>query len=71
MATARDPRQLIKEAWQIAKDNGLFLATVKPAPTKTEYVLYRAVPGGKNVRLGKRSSPAGIRKFVAQCANFR
>lgn len=70
MASARDPRQVLKEAKQIAQDHSMFVAECKDGKGETEYVLYRKCPHG-NERIGKRSSVDGIRHFVCKCANFR
>lgn len=63
------PLQLVKEAKQIARDHGLRLVEC-PTKTGTEYVLYRKLFGRDDVRLGKRSTPAGIRKYVADVAGY-
>jgi hypothetical protein len=70
MPTRRDPRQVIKEAIQIARDYNLRVVEM-PGHKGTDFVLYRKLPDGTSIRLGKRTSPAGIRSFVAKAANFR
>jgi hypothetical protein len=64
----RDPRQMIKEAYQIARDHSL---RIKETPTTkgVEFTVYRIV-SGRPIYLGKRSSPAAIRRFVAHAADF-
>lgn len=62
------PLQQLKEAKQIAKDHGMFVAEQK-ARDGTTYLLYRE-GHPRNVFLGKRSTPEGIRTLVAKCANF-
>lgn len=66
----RDPRQLVKEAKQIARDHGMRVAECQ-TKTGTNYVLYRSLPHQGDIRLGKRSTPDGIRRFVADAAGFR
>jgi hypothetical protein len=63
------PLQLVKEAKQIARDHGLRVAE---CPTKDgiDYVVYRKLPNGLDIRVGKRSTPAGIRKYVADVAGY-
>lgn len=68
MTRQHTPLQQLKEAKQIAKDYGLRIAECR-TPNGTDYVVYRRVPGG-DTRLGKRSTPDGLRRFVARCANF-
>ncbi|MEY2654946.1 MAG: hypothetical protein RLZZ524_1974 [Pseudomonadota bacterium] len=70
MARQHSPLQQIKEAKQIAKDHGLKVVECPVALGKTDYVVYRTLPDGRRTRLGKRSSPAGIRKYVADLAEF-
>lgn len=69
MACPRAPRQLVREAKQIARDHGMRVAECQ-GREGTEYVLYRSLPHQGDVRIGKRSTPDGIRKFVAKCADF-
>lgn len=66
----RDPRQLVKEAKQIARDHGLRLVECQ-TPAGTDYIIYRPLPDGRTTRIGKRSTPDGIRRFVADVAGFR
>lgn len=62
--------QQLKEAKQIARDHGLFVAE-KPDPRgQTAYVLYRHMPAGPNVFVGKRNTPEAIRALVCKTANF-
>ena len=68
----RNPRQLVIEAKQIARDYGCFVAEVNvrsPEPA-TDYVVYRRLPDGKAAWLGKRSSPAGLHKLVRDVTGF-
>lgn len=69
MAAARNPLQLIREAKQIAKDYGLRIAECKDGDS-TVYVIYRRLPDDRDARIGKRSSPDGLRRYVARLANF-
>lgn len=68
MARARDPRQVVAEAKQIARDHGLLVAE-KSVPGGLRWLLYR-IQGTRNVFLGSRGSPEGIRTLVCQVANF-
>lgn len=70
MARNHTPRQQFREACQIAKDHGMFVAE-RAAADKTSYIVYRKLPEGRNTRLGMRSTPESLRRFVSQCANFR
>ena len=63
------PNQQLKEAKQIAKDHGMFVVEQKAA-AGTQYLLYREL-SPRNAFLGKRATPSGIRKLVANVANFR
>lgn len=69
MARNHTPLQQFREACQIAKEHGMFVAECKTAE-RTDYVVYRKLPDGSSTRLGKRSSPAGLRRFVCRCADF-
>lgn len=66
---SRTPLQLVKEAKQIARDHGMRVAECQ-TPKGIDYILYRLLPSQGDIRLGKRSSPEGIRSLVARCANF-
>jgi uncharacterized protein with GYD domain len=68
--TRHSPLQKLKEAKQIAKDHGLKVVEFPVTPGKTDYVVYRELPDGSDTRLGKRSSPQGLRKYVADLAGF-
>jgi len=68
--TRHSPLQQLKEAKQIAKDHGLKVVECQVKLGKTDYVVYRELPNGSDTRLGKRSSPQGLRKYVADLANF-
>ena len=70
MARERDPRQVLHEAKQIARDYGCRVAEVKPDSTTTHYVLYRTMPGCADVRIGRRSTPAGIYSLVCKATGF-
>lgn len=69
--TRHSPLQQIKEAKQIARDHGLRVVEYQAAPGQTSFAVYRQLPDGTSTRIGSRSTPAGIRRFVAQCAGFR
>lgn len=62
--------QQLKEARQIAKDHGLFVAEKKDSQGNTAYLLYREMPRGPNVFVGKRSSPEAMRDLVCKATNF-
>jgi len=68
--TRHTPLQQLKEARQIAKDHGLLVVDIKAAPGKTEHIVYRLIPNGQRVRLGKRATAEGLRKYVADLAGF-
>ncbi|MFA6310623.1 MAG: hypothetical protein WCV99_13385 [Sterolibacterium sp.] len=68
--TRHSPLQQLKEAKQIAKDHGLKVVECPVKPGKTDYVVYRELPDGRDTRLGKRASPQGLRKYVADLTNF-
>ncbi len=68
MPRERDPRQLVREAKQIAKDHGLFVVE-KPDAKGIRYLLYRA-QHPHNVCVGRSGSPQGIRDLVCRVANF-
>lgn len=68
--TRHSPLQQLKEAKQIARDHGLRVIECPIEPGKTDYVVYRQLPNGRRTRLGKRSSPQGLRKYVADLTNF-
>lgn len=65
MATARNPIQLIKEAKQIAKDHGCFVAE-----KAGEFFVYRKTHSC-NVFVGKRRDPAQLRALVCRLTGFR
>lgn len=69
MTRRHTPLQQLKEAKQIARDHGLFVSEKKDIRGNTAYLLYREVPG-RNVFVGKRNSPEGIRALVCKTANF-
>jgi hypothetical protein len=64
MASARNPIQLIKEAKQIAKDHGCFVAE-----KSGDFLVYRKTHGG-NVFVGKRRDPAQLRALVCRLTGF-
>ncbi|WP_068638755.1 hypothetical protein [Thauera butanivorans] len=62
--------QQLKEAKVIAKDHGLFVVERRDQRGTTAYLLYReSTP--RNVFIGKRNSPQGIRSLVCKAANFQ
>lgn len=65
MATVRDPRQLLKEARQIAADHGCIVSE-----KGGKYLVYRKTPTHQ-VYLGSRGTPAALRAFVCTVTNFR
>lgn len=64
MATTRNPIQVLKEAKQIARDHGCFVAE-KPG----RFLVYRKTPTG-NVFLGFRSDVNALRAYVCKVTNF-
>lgn len=69
MTRQHSPLQQVREARQIAADFNLFLSE-KKFGNRTDWLVFRKTGGG-NVFVGKRSSPAGIRSFVAAVAGCR
>lgn len=61
MTRVHTPAQQLKEAKQIALDHGMFIAEKAGA-----YLLYRKTPV-RNVFLGRRTRPEGIRALVCCC----
>lgn len=57
--------QIIEEARMVAHIHGMFVVTAG-----NDFVVYRSGPG-RNVRLGKRSSPRRLLGFVRACAGSR
>ncbi len=68
--TRHTPQQQLTEARQIARDHGLLVIDVKAAPGKTEHVVYRLIPNGQRIRLGKRTTAEGLRAYVCKLAKF-
>lgn len=71
MARRHSPLQQFREACQIARDHGMHVVECKsrsPKGPRTEYVVYRSLPDGRDTRLGKRSTVAGLRAYVTHCA---
>lgn len=64
MATTRDPRQVLKEARQIANDHGCIVSE-----KDGKYVVYRKTPT-RPVYLGSRGTPEALRAFVCKVTNF-
>lgn len=65
MATARDPRQVLKEAKQIATDHGCLVFE-----KGGKYLVYRKTDA-RPVYLGSRGTPSALRAFVCRVTNFR
>lgn len=68
MRSQRDPRQIVKEAKQIALDHGLFVVE-KADRGVTQYLLYRNTPPN-NTYIGRRATPAALRSLVCKAANY-
>lgn len=68
--TRHSAAQQLAEARQIAKDHGLLVIDCPVEPGKTDYVVYRRLPDGRKARLGKRTDPVRLRKYVADLTNF-
>lgn len=62
MTRQHSPLQQFKEAQQLAKDHGMFVVD-----KGDRFLVYRRTPV-RNMFLGKRSTAAALRLFVAQCA---
>lgn len=69
MRSQRDPRQIVKEAKQIALDHGLFVVEKPDSAGVTQYLLYRNTPH-KNTYIGRRATPAALRSLVCKAANY-
>ncbi|EGK73338.1 hypothetical protein METUNv1_00516 [Methyloversatilis universalis FAM5] len=67
MPSTRDPRQVLKEARQIAHDHGCFVSEKKEG-NGTTYLLYRKTEPPTYV--GKRSSIQGLHSMVCKACNF-
>ena len=65
MATARNPLQVLKEAKQIAKDNGCFIQE-----KAGKYHVYRATQP-KPTYLGNRGDVAALRSLVCRVTGFK
>ncbi|MBS1188933.1 MAG: hypothetical protein H6R10_725 [Rhodocyclaceae bacterium] len=61
----RTPLQEYREACQIAKDHGLLVIQKGDI-----YQVYRRNPK-RNIWLGQRSSPSGLRSFVCTLTKFK
>lgn len=68
--TRHSGHQQLVEARQIARDHGLLVIDVKASAGKTEHVVYRLIPGGQRIRLGKRATAEGLRAYVCKLASF-
>lgn len=65
MASTRNPIQVIKEAKQIAKDHGCFVAE-----KGGEFLVYRKT-FDRNVFVGKCKAPERLRSLVCRVTGFR
>lgn len=63
-----DKTQALTEARRIARENGLRIAACPAGEGKTDYVVYREIQGGNSQRLGKRSDPDDLRRYVSKLA---
>lgn len=70
MTARHSPLQQVKEAKQIAKDHGCFVVE-RQTPTGLIWLLYRGMQHGRNILIGKRASPAGIRSLVCKATGFK
>lgn len=68
MATTRNPIQILKEAKQIARDNGCFVVE-KASPKGTRYLVYRCLKT-RNEYIGARIDVNDLRSFVCKVTNF-
>lgn len=67
MPNTRDPRQVLKEARQIAQDHNCFVAEKRDSKGTT-YLLYRKTELPTYV--GRRSSITGLHSLVCKACNF-
>lgn len=67
MPSTRDPRQVLREAHQIARDHGCFVSEKKDS-RGTTYLLYRKTEPPTYV--GKRTSIQGLHSMVCKACNF-
>lgn len=65
MTARHSPLQQYREACQIARDHGCLVLH-----RGDSYLLYRKMPH-RNVYLGCRKSPEGLRRFVCQATGFK
>ena len=69
MSVRRNPIQVLKEAKQIASDHGCFVFECSENG-KAFYIVYRKLRD-RNERLGRRSTPGGLRSLVCKVTNFK
>lgn len=69
MCRRHSPAQQLTEAKQIAKDHGYFVVE-KTEAKGLRFLLYRK-QRDRNVFVGRRSSPEGIRELVCNVTNFK
>lgn len=69
MPLRRNPQQVVREAFQIARDHHLHIKETA-TPKGPQFSVYRICPQGRPVYVGKRSTPAGLRSYVAKLASF-
>jgi hypothetical protein len=67
MPSTRDPRQVLKEARQIANDHNCFVSE-KQSAGSTTYLLYRRT--SPPTLVGRRSTPTGLRTLVCKACNY-
>lgn len=68
MPSTRDPRQVLKEARQIAQDHGCFISEKSDKAGTTTYLLYRKTTPPTYV--GRRTSVTGLHSMVCKACNF-
>lgn len=67
MPSTRDPRQMLKEARQIAHDHGCFVKEIHSGASTT-YTLFRRT--SPPTLVGRRSTPNGLRTLVCKACNI-
>lgn len=67
MPSTRDPRQVLKEARQIAQDHGCYVSEKQSGGTTT-YLLFRKTEPPTFV--GKRTTIPGLHSMVRRACNF-
>jgi len=67
MTAPMTDQQRLTEARSIARNYGMVISE-KTCSGQTKYTLFRIKPHGGVIAIGQRSSPQGMRQFVARVA---